>query len=98
MTSRGTTILNRHCITAETVMIGKALSSLVGLMILRAACAFGQPSQPGADDGSLMHDVPESVTLFQDVRVFDGKADALSAPSYVLVRGNRIEQISATPI
>ncbi|MBO9622811.1 MAG: amidohydrolase family protein [Sphingomonas sp.] len=37
-------------------------------------------------------------TLFQNVRVFDGKHATLSAPSSVLVRGNRIERISAGPI
>jgi imidazolonepropionase-like amidohydrolase len=36
--------------------------------------------------------------LFDNVRVFDGKSDRLSAPSHVLVRGNRIEKISSTPI
>jgi imidazolonepropionase-like amidohydrolase len=34
-------------------------------------------------------------TLFQNVRIFDGKNAALSAPSSVLVKGNTIEQISA---
>jgi imidazolonepropionase-like amidohydrolase len=38
------------------------------------------------------------VTLFQNVRIFDGKSTALSAPSNVLVRGNTIERISANPI
>jgi imidazolonepropionase-like amidohydrolase len=37
-------------------------------------------------------------TLFQNVRIFDGKSAALSAPSDVLVRGNTIERISASPI
>ena len=37
-------------------------------------------------------------TLFQDVRIYDGKGSSLSAPSNVLVRGNRIERISRTPI
>jgi hypothetical protein len=37
------------------------------------------------------------VTLFQNVRIFDGKNATLSAPSSVLVRGNIIEQISANP-
>jgi imidazolonepropionase-like amidohydrolase len=37
-------------------------------------------------------------TLFQNVRIFDGKNGALSAPSNVLVRGNIIERISTTPI
>jgi imidazolonepropionase-like amidohydrolase len=37
------------------------------------------------------------VTLFQNVRIFDGKSAALSAPSSVLVRGGTIERISANP-
>jgi imidazolonepropionase-like amidohydrolase len=37
-------------------------------------------------------------TLFQNVRIFDGKNAVLSAPSNVLVRGNKIETISAQPI
>jgi imidazolonepropionase-like amidohydrolase len=36
--------------------------------------------------------------LFQNVRIFDGKGNALSAPSNVLVRGKVIERISASPI
>jgi imidazolonepropionase-like amidohydrolase len=41
---------------------------------------------------------PPPATLFEQVRIFDGTGKALSAPSHVLVRGNRIEKISATPI
>ena len=41
---------------------------------------------------------PPAVTLFQNVRILDGKSAELSAPSHVLVRGNRIEKISAQPI
>jgi imidazolonepropionase-like amidohydrolase len=37
-------------------------------------------------------------TLFQDVRIFDGKSAMLSAPSNVLVKNNIIERISASPI
>ena len=37
-------------------------------------------------------------TLFQNVRIFDGKSDVLSAPSDVLVKGNTIERISASSI
>ena len=37
-------------------------------------------------------------TLFENVRVFDGKGSTLSAPSNVLIRGNKIERISAEPI
>src|SRR5215470_2112949 len=38
------------------------------------------------------------VTVFSDVRIFDGKSGKLSAPSHVLVRGNIIEKISDKPI
>lgn len=41
---------------------------------------------------------PSLVTLFQNVRIFDGKNGELSAPTQVLVRGNKIEKISAQPI
>ncbi len=39
-----------------------------------------------------------SDTLFNNVRIFDGRSSALSAPSNVLVKDNRIERISASPI
>ena len=39
-----------------------------------------------------------AVTLFENVRVFDGKSTSLSAASSVLVRGNIIERISTAPI
>ena len=39
-----------------------------------------------------------AATLIQNVRIFDGTGSRLSAPSHVLVRGNRIERISAAPI
>src|SRR5262245_40212997 len=37
-------------------------------------------------------------TLFQNVRIFDGKSAALNGPTNVLVRGNKIERISTQPI
>ena len=37
-------------------------------------------------------------TLFQNVRIFDGRSAALSAASNVLVRGDTIERISTSPI
>jgi imidazolonepropionase-like amidohydrolase len=50
-----------------------------------ASAAPAQESHPGA-------------VLFEDVRVFDGKSAGLSGPTNVLIRGNRIEKISTTPI
>ena len=37
-------------------------------------------------------------TLFQNVRIFDGKSGALSAPANVLVRNHIIERVSVNPI
>src|SRR5215813_3052792 len=39
-----------------------------------------------------------SATLFQNVRIFDGKGASLSAPSNVLIKGNIIERISTAQI
>jgi imidazolonepropionase-like amidohydrolase len=39
-----------------------------------------------------------SATLFQNVRIFDGKGASLSAPSNVLIKRNIIERISTEPI
>ena len=36
----------------------------------------------------------QSTVLFQDVRIFDGKSGSLSAPSNVLVRGNKIDKLN----
>lgn len=48
---------------------------------------------------SLAHGIPaQAQTLFTNVRIFDGKSGALSAPSNVLVKGNKIERISTSPI
>src|SRR5215813_13753533 len=36
--------------------------------------------------------------LFEDVRIFDGKSSGLLGPTNVLIRGNKIERISTSPI
>jgi imidazolonepropionase-like amidohydrolase len=43
-------------------------------------------------------DTGRAVTLFNNVRIFDGKSAVRSVPSNVLVRGNLIERISEAPI
>jgi imidazolonepropionase-like amidohydrolase len=49
--------------------------------------------------GLLVAGAPANAqTLFTNVRIFDGKSGALLAPSNVLVKGNKIERISASPI
>ena len=41
---------------------------------------------------------PGAAVLFQNVRIFDGRSDTLSAPSNVLVRDNKIGKISSAAI
>jgi imidazolonepropionase-like amidohydrolase len=79
--------------TAHSVIAGTALSLLLvllspGYLVPRAR----------ADGPAAIQTQPAAATLFQNVRIFDGKGPQLSAPSNVLVRGNKIERISATRI
>jgi imidazolonepropionase-like amidohydrolase len=53
-----------------------------------AAAAQGQSSAPALSTS----------TLFENVRIFDGRNAVLSAPSHVLVRGHVVERISTTPV
>jgi len=62
------------------------VAAALSLGLCRASLAQQAPS---ADGGT---------TLFQNVRIFDGRNATLSAPSSVLVRGNKIETISAQSI
>jgi imidazolonepropionase-like amidohydrolase len=63
------------------------LALLVFALFEGAACAQGGA---GAE--------PVSSVLFRNVRIFDGTHGELSAPSNVLVRGNKIERISTSVI
>ncbi len=65
-----------------------ATKSLIALVAI-CVCLTGAP---------LAQAQQATAVLFQNVRVFDGKSDALSAPSNVLVRNNKIEKISTTAI
>jgi imidazolonepropionase-like amidohydrolase len=60
---------------------------LIAVGLASAARAQGNP--PENDAGA---------TLFQNVRIFDGKGASLSAPSNVLIKGNIIDRISTEPI
>ncbi len=52
--------------------------------------------------GAALAEEPEThpgpITLFENVRVFDGEGTTLSEPANVLIRGNVIERISTDPI
>ena len=66
------------------------LTSLaLGVAIALGLFQASRAATPAADGGA---------TLFQNVRVFNGKSATLSPPSNVLVRGNLIERVSTSPI
>jgi imidazolonepropionase-like amidohydrolase len=69
------------------------LSLLAALLV--GLCQTGQAQvAPGTSPSTT----GGAITLFQNVRIFDGKGAALSAPVNVLIRGNIIEKISAEAI
>jgi imidazolonepropionase-like amidohydrolase len=69
---------------------------LVGLC--RASLGQGDADLEAPGLAPFPTTLARGATLFQNVRIFDGKSAALSAPSNVLIRGNTIERISADPI
>jgi imidazolonepropionase-like amidohydrolase len=73
----------------EVTVLKSGLTRILLAVLLLGVCHAGQAQQ--ATSGG-------PVTLFQNVRIFDGKSSSLSGPSYALVRGNTIERISTNPI
>ena len=74
-----------------TQSIRPALCAALLMRVVLILCALDSNIQ--AQDTA-----PASVTVFENVRIFDGKSGELSPPSNVLVRGNTIEKISTDPI
>ncbi len=72
--------------------------SLMSRRTLVAALLLMGAGLPSAVHAQGSQPAGGAVTVFENVRIFDGKGAALSAPSNVLVRGNKIETISAQPI
>ena len=74
-------------------------SSVLALLLI-ALCrvSLGQDYEIEVPGQPPSIPIPKGVTLFQNVRIFDGTHSTLSAPSNVLIRGNTIERISASPI
>src|SRR5262245_42447943 len=62
-----------------------------------AVIVFGSCQMAAAQEAAAARS-PDALLLFENVRVFDGKSETLSPPSHVLVRGNKIDTISSSPI
>lgn len=73
-------------------IISSVRRTVVAVLLLTAA---GLPSAVQAQGSPQANG---AVTLFENVRIFDGSSATLSASSHVLVRGNKIETISTQPI
>ena len=86
--------MNSQCIRAQTGLVLAAL--FVGLCQVSLGQGDATLVVPGP--APLPTTLASGATLFQNVRIFDGRSATLSAPSNVLVRGNIIERISANPI
>jgi imidazolonepropionase-like amidohydrolase len=65
--------------------------------LLLGLCPAGQ-AQHAASAAPSADSAAGAATLFQNVRVFDGRGGTLSEPRNVLVRGNKIERIATGPI
>ena len=71
--------------------------SWISTALLLGLCQAGQMQQAMGETPPVTP-AAGAVTLFQNVRIFDGKSGTLSGPSNVLVRGNKIERIVTGPI
>src|SRR6516164_9372184 len=76
---------------ARAHILGRVLPSILLAAALFIALAAGSAAQHAPSAGA-------GATLFQKVRIFDGKSSTLSTSSNVLVRGNKIKRISTSPI
>jgi imidazolonepropionase-like amidohydrolase len=65
--------------------VAKNLAVLTSIVLSLSASPAVRAQQAGA-------------ILFENVRIFDGKGDTLSGPTNVLIKGNKIEKISATAV
>jgi imidazolonepropionase-like amidohydrolase len=78
---------------------GKATLPVLKILIVCTAAgvlSFFADRQAQAQT-SAQTPAPATV-LFRNVRIFDGKSNALSGPANVLITGNKIEKISTAPI
>jgi imidazolonepropionase-like amidohydrolase len=89
-------------------MMMRILKLALGAPLILAAALVVGPGRSSFAQGDADLEAPGlepfaapvsgGATLFQNVRIFDGRSSTLSAPSNVLVKGGTIERISVSPI
>src|SRR5580704_4106701 len=92
--SIGQKILRRLKLSLCPSLLSAAL--LVGLCEASLGQGDADLEAPGLP--AFAATLASGATLFQNVRIFDGKSATLSAPSNVLVKDNTIARISGSPI
>src|ERR1700720_1138222 len=92
--SIGQKILRRLKLSLCPSLLSAAL--LVGLCEASLGQGDADLEAPGLP--AFAATLASGATLFQNVRIFDGKSATLSAPSNVLVKDNTIARISVSPI
>ena len=92
--SIGQKILRRLKLSLCPSLLSAAL--LVGLC--EASLGQGDADLEAPSLPAFAATLASGATLFQNVRIFDGKSATLSAPSNVLVKDNTIARISVSPI
>jgi imidazolonepropionase-like amidohydrolase len=83
---------------ARTLIPALTLASALVVGACQATMAQGDADLEAPGLAPFAAPAGTQQTLFQNVRIFNGTSAALSAPSNVLIRGNVIARISATPI
>jgi imidazolonepropionase-like amidohydrolase len=74
-----------------------ASGAATGVATTTPPAASSPPASPDAA-GAATAAPKVAVTLFKNVRIFDGKAEKLTDPSNVMVRGNIIDRVSSGSI
>src|SRR5260370_8266104 len=82
----------------ELTSVLRGFSLLSALLVGLSQVSLGQDYDIEVPGEPPFVPATKGLTVFQNVRIFDGTSPTLSAPSSVLIRGNTIEQISASPI
>jgi imidazolonepropionase-like amidohydrolase len=83
------------CNSSTRIVLALAAGGLLGLFTAPLGYVAPLSKQVSNGTAQLAPAAQPSVTLFKNVKVFDGKSDKLTASTSVLVVGNKIEKIGS---
>jgi imidazolonepropionase-like amidohydrolase len=91
-------MLSAGCAPSSAPSVSDAGGAATGAAPTTPPATVSSPAASPDTAGAATAAPKVAVTLFKNVRIFDGKAEKLSDPSNVLVRGNIIERVSSASI